>query len=268
MLDAILAILAKITPDSWAGRVLGGILAAVAGSAFFWFVRKSRPYVYGTEEYRNRLEAQRREDAAAKQNNEVVYSCEVNGTQLKLFSGDITRSSAQIIVSSDDTLLSATGGVAKAIVQAAGRNIRRRLNTIAATNIPRGALAITDGGSTKFRYIFHAVVLTKARDHTEYPSRSEIATLLKRIVEVADATGVESIALPVLAGGTAAKKLRDEGLSTEQHVISFIISSLAGVLQGNRNALKTVFLIVFDNKHLTKDFIQELHEGEGVRVPG
>jgi O-acetyl-ADP-ribose deacetylase (regulator of RNase III) len=129
--------------------------------------------------------------------NEIVYSTKIRNTDLKLFSGDIVRSTAQVVVSSDDTLLSASGGVAKSIVGSAGRLIKQNLRELSAKKIPRGALAITGGGLTKFTYILHAVVLTKASDYTEYPSMDEIRALIQRIIHVADATAIESIALPI-----------------------------------------------------------------------
>src|SRR5262245_1176072 len=253
-------LVANLTLDSWAGKALGGIVAAAAGAIFLWLWRKSSRYVYGTEEYQARIEAQIIADAAAKQDNEVVFSRDVGDTQLKLFSGDITRSSASVIVRSDDTLLSATGGVAKAIIGAAGSSVKRRLRAISSYNIQRGMVAITDGGRTRFRYILHAVVLTKASDHTEYPSKKEIALLLGRLITIADAMGADSVALPILAAGTAAKRLKEEGLATEQDVIRFIIATLVNVLEERRRQLRTVFVVAYSNKYLTDDFVRDLRE--------
>ena len=90
----------------------------------------------------------------------------------KIFSGDITRSTAEIIVSSDDTLLSASGGVARSIAHAAGPATKAHIRRLAATSLRRGTVAITGGGRTQFKYIFHAVVLTRERDRVEYPTKS------------------------------------------------------------------------------------------------
>lgn len=246
-------------PDTWAGGIAVGLASTSIGSVLYWTKTKIKPYMRGTQEYDDRVKAQEREDALAHQSNEVVLVEDRNGTKIKLFSGDILRSSAKIIVSSDDTLLSARGGVAKAIVAAAGKKIKRQLQAISATNVPRGSVVITSGGSTKFTYIIHAVVLTKASDHTEYPSKDEIAVLVRKIIDVADATGAESIALPVLAGGTAAKRLRDQGLTSDQDIIGFLVMALAKTLDQRATHLKTVFVIVYDDKDLDKAFINDLH---------
>ena len=249
----------KLTPDTWAGGVIIGLASTSIGSMLYWTKTKIKPYMRGTREYVDRVKAQEREDALAHQSNEVVFVADRNGTKIKLFSGDIIRSTAKIIVSSDDTLLSATSGVAKAIVSAAGKKIKRQLQAIAAEGVSRGSVAITSGGETKFTYIVHAVVLTKAIDHIEYPSKDEIAALVRKIVDVADATGAASIALPVLAGGTAAKRLREQGLTSDQDIIGFLLMSLATALDQRVTQLKTVFVIVYDDKHLDRDFVNKLH---------
>jgi O-acetyl-ADP-ribose deacetylase (regulator of RNase III) len=258
MVEYLINFAYDVAPDSWTGKAVLALLPVAVGSFFIWVWNKTSRYIPGTEEYQLRVEAQRILDAAAKQDNEVVFTRSVNGTQVKLFSGDITQSSAQIIVSSDDTLLSATGGVAKSIVSLAGKNVKARLKAISKQNVSRGTIAITDGGNTGYRYIFHAIVLTKARDHTEYPTKKEVELLLRRILDAADAIGVESISLPILAGGTASKKLKEEGLGSHQEVIRFIIESISRSLASKRNQLKSVFVVEYDNRHLTGDFVSLL----------
>lgn len=257
-LEYIAETVLEITPNSWTGAVIAGLLGTFLATILVWLFRRGKVYVPGTDEYESFKLAQALKDANATQNNEVVFSASFNNTDLKLFSGDIIHSSAQIIVSSDDTLLSAAGGVAEKIVNAAGKNIRKRLHEISKTSVPRGSIAITSGGLTSFRYILHAVVLTKTRDYTEFPSKSEIVRLVRHIVEVSDAVGAESLAMPVLASGTASKKLKEEGLSKDQDVIAFILHALAENLRLKRTGLKTIFLIVYDKNQLSHDFISSL----------
>jgi O-acetyl-ADP-ribose deacetylase (regulator of RNase III) len=256
---AILSVsIIEMTPDSWLGKALIALASTAVISVLIYLYRRIVPRIPGTPEYRERLKAQEIEDAAAKQNNDVVFSRTINNTNVKLFSGDITRSTAQAIVSSDDTLLSATGGVAKSIVRAAGASVQKRLRALSANNIPRGSIAVTSAGRMPYKYILHAIVLTKARDHTDYPSKEEIIRLVRRIVEVSDALGIESFALPLLAGGTAAKKLREEGLASDQDIIQFILMALFEALAKRQNSIKSVFLVVFDNRHLTDGLLAKL----------
>ena len=88
--------------------------------------------------------------------------------------------------------------------------------------------------------------------------KEEIIRLVRRIVEVSDALGIESFALPILAGGTAAKKLRAEGLASDQDIIQFILMALFEALAKHQNSIKSVFLVVFDNRHLTDGLLAKL----------
>jgi O-acetyl-ADP-ribose deacetylase (regulator of RNase III) len=272
-LRAVFEWLTNVDPTSRSGVIVLGlatIAIAALGSALWALFRtllwQRIPGTEEYEEYHSRLKVQEMLNSSAIQSNKVVFSTKFKNTEVALFSGDITQSDANVIVSSDDTLLSASGGVARAIVTAAGKKIRKRLLELSGANLRRGSIAITEGGATPFTYIFHAVVLTKTRARIQYPRRDEISRLIQRIVAVADAIGVGSLAMPVLAGGTAAKEL--EGLHSEQDVILFIFSCLAEALKRAETSLETVFLIVFDNKHLSDDFVAKLRqESERIQKP-
>lgn len=253
-MQELISYFTDIHPGTWVGAIAVGLTTAV----ILWAIRRTEAYVPGTDEYQARVRQQAIFDAAATQNNEVIFNGIVNQTEIKIFSGDITKSSASVIVSSDDTLLSATGGVANSIVQAAGKKVLKRMRKIAKSGVPRGALAITDGGNTEYKYIFHAVVLTKASDHTEYPSKDEIQRLVFRIISTADAAGIESIALPIIAGGVAAKKLSEQGLKTEQQLIYFIAEAVKKALTDKITSLRVVFLVVYDEEDLSQELTTDL----------
>lgn len=243
----------NISPSTWIGAVLASLLAALFFAIGTVLYRRARYLVPGTEEYRERVREQRIKDQAATRDNEVVYSARYGSTDIKVFSGDILNTSATAIVSSDDTLLSATAGVARAVVAAAGRDVKRRLRRISATSVQRGSVIVTYGGRTRFEYILHAVTLTKARDYTEYPSKSEVADLVSRALEVCDGLGVASVAVPVLAGGTAAKRLREEGLADNRDLVVFLTEAIVTRLKQGTFNLKTVFLVVFDSNDIARD---------------
>ena len=200
-----------------------------------------------------RVKEQEIKDQAAVVDNEVVYSARFGSTELKVFSGNILNTSAAAIISSDDTLLSATGGVAKAVVDAAGNEVRRRLRFIRGTDVPRGSVVITYGGRTRFEYILHAVTLTKARDYTEYPNTNEVSALVSRTLEVCDGLGVTSVAMPVLAGGTAAKRLREEGYENNSDLVVFLAEAVATQLRRGAFNLRTVLLVVFDSNDIQRE---------------
>jgi O-acetyl-ADP-ribose deacetylase (regulator of RNase III) len=254
----IIAFLSKITPDTWAGGIAIGLISTAIASVLYSINNKIKPLVPWTPEGIIRLKEQEIADRVATQTNEVILVAERNGTQIKIFNGDITRSTADIIVSSDDTLLSATSGVAKKIVLIAGNKVRKQLQLIASTSVPRGAVAITSGGQSRYTYIVHAVVLTRTANGLEFPTKEEIGSLVRRIVGVAVATGAESIALPVLAGGTAAKKLREQGLKTNQDIIAFLLAEIVGALDQKGTSLREVFLITFNSEEINEGFLVKL----------
>jgi O-acetyl-ADP-ribose deacetylase (regulator of RNase III) len=80
---------------------------------------------------------------------------------LSLEFGDITTSSADVLVSSDDSNLSMGGGVSAAIRRAAGQGILLEV----AESIPArlGKVVVTGAGSLQAKYIFHAVTIGKSK---------------------------------------------------------------------------------------------------------
>src|SRR5215208_23291 len=78
-------------------------------------------------------------------------------SQLTLEFGDITTSTAQVLVSSDDYYLSMGGGVSASILQAGGDAIALD----AAKKVPAalGDVVVTTAGSLPAQYVFHAVTI-------------------------------------------------------------------------------------------------------------
>src|SRR3954453_49840 len=81
----------------------------------------------------------------------------IGKSQLTLIFGDITTSKADVIVSSDDYMLSMGGGVSAAIRKAAGEALIHDVAKL----IPRklGDVAVTTAGALPAKYVFHAVTI-------------------------------------------------------------------------------------------------------------
>jgi O-acetyl-ADP-ribose deacetylase (regulator of RNase III) len=78
-------------------------------------------------------------------------------SRLTIEFGDITTSTAQVLVSSDDYYLSMGGGVSASILRAGGQAIALD----AAKKVPAvlGDVVVTTAGSLPAQYIFHAITI-------------------------------------------------------------------------------------------------------------
>ncbi len=118
--------------------------------------------------------------------------------------GSVLEIPAEVVVSSDDYLLTMGGGVSAAIRMAAGN----ALVLDAAKAIPRqaGDVVVTTAGALSSRYVFH--VVTIGPDRWEDPSVvPDVANLVRRAtrtcLELMPPLGVRSIAFPALGTGSA-----------------------------------------------------------------
>jgi O-acetyl-ADP-ribose deacetylase (regulator of RNase III) len=113
--------------------------------------------------------------------------------------GDITSSTAQAIVSSDDNYITMGGGVSGAILRTGGQEIM----IDAAKKVPAklGDVVVTNAGRLNAQYIFHAITI----EH--YPDEAEPAKIVRQCVsrcfDLLDALALQSIAFPAIGAGAA-----------------------------------------------------------------
>ena len=121
----------------------------------------------------------------------------INNKGFRVIYGDITQQDAEVLVSSDDNLLSMGGGVSRAIAAAGGEEIGRHARKLLPLGL--GDVVVTTAGKHSAKYVFHAVTI----DFTTMQSANEVsvraATL--RCMEFADALQLRTIAFPALATG-------------------------------------------------------------------
>jgi eukaryotic-like serine/threonine-protein kinase len=136
--------------------------------------------------------------------------------RLHVLSGDIREQTVDALVSSDDELLSMTGGVSLAIAQAAGPEIRRE----AARFVParQGRAVVTSAGQLPQRYVFHGITLDYSKPSVVVPSRDVIAEILESCFYQAETLHVTSLAFPLLGTGTGGFP-RDVALDTMFRVL-------------------------------------------------
>ena len=120
-------------------------------------------------------------------------------SQLTLAFGDITTSEAQVLVSSDDSYLTMSGGVSAAIRRAGGNAIA--LDAAKKVPVPLGNVAVTTAGTLPAHHIFHAATIGPSP--TPMPPTEILGNATRRSMELLDALQLSSIAFPALGAGTA-----------------------------------------------------------------
>jgi O-acetyl-ADP-ribose deacetylase (regulator of RNase III) len=122
---------------------------------------------------------------------------EFGRSRLNLEFGDLTSSHAEVLVSSDDSRLTMTGGVSAAIRAAGGEAIALD----AAKRIPAevGDVIVTSAGALSAYYVFHAITLGQE----QVPHEEMLTRVTRRAMELLDLLGVDSIAFPAIGAGTA-----------------------------------------------------------------
>ena len=123
----------------------------------------------------------------------------INNATFRVNYGDITRLTADALVSSDDNYLSMGGGVSAALLRAGGEVIA--IEARKHTPLKIGEVAVTSAGKLAAKYIFHAVTI----DYTNmiFASEETIQAATIRCMQLADTLGVRVIAFPALGTGVA-----------------------------------------------------------------
>lgn len=133
-------------------------------------------------------------------------SYQVGPSSVTIIFGDILKSSAEVLVSSDDYLLTMGGGVSQALRIAGGHDVVRDVKKM----IPRdaGDVVVTTAGNLPARYIAHAISIGRQRPGsgsgtTSADSAAVVRTATRRAMELLPALGCSSIAFPAIGTGVA-----------------------------------------------------------------
>ncbi len=122
---------------------------------------------------------------------------------------DITKSKAEVLVSSDDTCLSMGGGVSEAIKKAAGRAWAARVHKVASHHAPArvGDVVVTAGDPLPAKYVLHAVTLDwkdPFRYREDKISQDAIVRhCMRKVLELLPLLRCRSVALPAIGTGVA-----------------------------------------------------------------
>ncbi|SRR6266851_2364604 len=186
----------------------------------------------------------------------VTFELKSSGAKVDIVYGDITNqelltsyyptNGRRAIVSADDTMISAGGGVALSILSAAGPQfLLNELGKLAP--IPHGSITVTSGGGLPLHYIFHAAAL-QIDEHGDYlVTADSVRSVVHDCLNKSDTLGVNVIFLPLIGAGLA-------GLSATE--------SLGAILRATDEfqhlSNKNLIIVVLDDLVLTRNVIANI----------
>lgn len=206
------------------------------------FAAKQRARAGLDSEYMGRFDVAQIHFSEITPEERIIGSATIQGVKFDVTNENILNSASDVVVSSDDNHFGARGGVAKAILSRAGERVRRELNTYGRQRFRQGHVAITSGGDWGRRAILHPVVIDV--DERRYPDVGVITSIIRRCLSCCSALGAESIAFPVLGGGTASKDLRPS--QSVRAIIAAVKDYFASAPEEEIGSLRYVVLYVFD----------------------
>jgi O-acetyl-ADP-ribose deacetylase len=170
---------------------------------------------------------------------EIVYGDIVSRSMLSSYTEPDGR---RAIVSTDDTMISAGGGVALSILSAAGRQFM--LNEVAKlAPIPHGTVAVTSAGSLPLQYVFHAAALEIDERGEHLATADSVKQVTRDALTKAAALGVTWMFTPLIAAGLAGLSARESLRSILQ-----VTNEFTGMHPGFH-----LIIVIFDEMIMTRD---------------
>jgi O-acetyl-ADP-ribose deacetylase (regulator of RNase III) len=205
------------------------------------FLPKSQSDARPDPEYLKRFQAAQSSIADITPEDRIIAEATIKGIKVDVINGNILDARTDVIVSSDDNHFTAKGGVARAILGKAGPEVQSQLARYRKRRFRQGQVAITTGGQWTGLAIIHPAVIDL--DENRYPDKAVVSLIVRRCLSCATALGAESIAFPVLGGGTASKTLKSS--DSVRAIVETISSYLRETLE-TEAALNYVALYVYD----------------------
>jgi molecular chaperone DnaK len=147
---------------------------------------------------------------------------QVGRSTITLVFGDLTRSEAEVLVSSDDFLLSMGGGVSASIGAAGGSRIGAEARKMVPAKV--GDVIVTSAGDLRAKYVFHAVTL--GRDHAQtLPGDAIVRQTTQRSLNLLRALECRSVAFPAIGAGVAQIPYEIVASQMAGAVVDFLLDS-------------------------------------------
>lgn len=194
--------------------------------------------------------------------NQVVTACTLpTGQRLELVQGDLTEEHVDAIVNAANAHLRHGGGVAGAIVRRGGRQIQDESDAWVREHgpVPHDHPAITEAGSLPCRYVIHAVGPVWGAGDED----TKLSAAVGGSLEVADRTGLVSMALPAISTGIFGFPRRRAARIILEAIRKYFLEPD----QSNPSTLGLIRLVLYDRSSIV-DFESVWQEFEPCRPGG
>lgn len=133
-----------------------------------------------------------------------------NASTVTIKFGDITKSTSEVIVSSDDTLLTMSGGVSMTISHAGGKTIQEDAQKQLPATI--GNVVVSCAGELSQKHIFHCLTiddkyLSETWAGLNIPTEDKVNNIVRNCIDrcflLVHALQINSIAFPIIGSGSA-----------------------------------------------------------------
>ena len=122
-----------------------------------------------------------------------------NKRRLKILFGDLTAQAVDVLVSSDDAMLTMSSGVSAALAQKASGSFREDAQRF--TPVRSGRVVVTAAGDLPSRFVFHGITIGVDGESRQFPTRDVIAEIVDSCFYQAETLSITSIAFPLLGTG-------------------------------------------------------------------
>lgn len=122
-----------------------------------------------------------------------------NKRRIKILFGDLTEQAVDVLVSSDDAMLTMSSGVSAALAKKASGTFRDDAKRF--TPARAGRVVVTPAGELPSRFVFHGITIGLDGEARQFPTRDVIAEIVDSCFYQAETLSVQSLALPLLGTG-------------------------------------------------------------------
>ncbi len=123
----------------------------------------------------------------------------VGRSRIQLIFGDISHATTEVVVSSDDVLLSMGGGVSAAIRRAGGASIATDAAKLTPARV--GDVIVSTAGNLSAKYVLHAITLDFG--DSGLPMDLIVRQTTHRVMQLLPLLGCTSVAFPAIGAGVA-----------------------------------------------------------------
>lgn len=130
-----------------------------------------------------------------------------NNSELVIRFGDITESKTDVIVCSDDYMMTASGGASAAIRNACGNVVLHDIQK--KVNAELGDVVVTTAGNLPHKFLFHCITVDKTKEFSTVPEEEAkkeeyiIQHSISKCLRLLTALDLNSMALPCIGAGYA-----------------------------------------------------------------